>query len=200
MNERSITVHAARFVEALDLVRHAASPRFERPVLNTVMVDADDKGVRLVAADNYRIAIADVSDEASEFGRAMIWLRDIPLVRSILRAHKGPALLTVDDKSMRLTVAAGALSLSVKLCEGQYPDITDPRLQWGMAGRRPLGVNPQYLSDVTRVLAKQSSAIRLYAGETSESPILVTAERFRSVIMPVRMAGADAQLAEEQAA
>ena len=197
---RTVTVHSARFVEALGLVAHAASQRYERPVLNTIVVDADDKGVRLIAADNYRIAIADVSDEASDFGRAMIWLRDIPLVKSILRAHRGSAELSVDDTSARLTVAAGPLSLTVKLCEGQYPDINHPNLKWGRDGRRQIAVNPQYLSEVTRALAKQTAAIRVYAGETPETSILVTADDFREVIMPLRMAGEDRMLAEEQAA
>jgi DNA polymerase III sliding clamp (beta) subunit (PCNA family) len=187
-DSRSITVHASRLIEAIALVRHAAASSEARAILNTVMVEGDDKGVRLVTADNYRIAIADLSEEASEFGRAIIRLRDIPLVTSIARAHKGMVELTVEDG--RLTVVAGALSLGLSLADGMYPDYRHADMHWELDGRIALGVNPQFLGDVTRALSKSIGHVRIYSFPDPLKPILVTGDGFRSIIMPVRLAEA----------
>jgi DNA polymerase III sliding clamp (beta) subunit (PCNA family) len=192
MTERTLTVHSTRLIEGIDLVKHAASTHpQQRPALNCILLEGDAKGVRLVAADNYRIAIADISGEASEFGQALIWLRDIPLVVSIARAtSKGSVELTLDG--YRLTVATRALTLGLNLCEVSFPDYRSvDTMSFGTEGRSLLlGINPQYIGEALRALGRTTNSVAIYTGATAETPLLIDSPDYRELIMPVRLAEA----------
>lgn len=55
-----IEVRATDFRTALKRVKHAVARDASRPILASVRFEATDSGIRLVAADNYRMAIAPV--------------------------------------------------------------------------------------------------------------------------------------------
>jgi len=186
MTDQTVTVHSKRLIEGIARVKHAAATNPQRPVLNTIAIEGDDKGLRLIAADNYRIAIAEIDEQASDFGQALVWLRDVPLLLSVARATKGRLEFTRSDD--RLTVSGGSLSLTVRLCDGAYADYRSEHLQWDAGDRQVLGVNPAFLGDVMRALGPHTGVARVYFGGP-EQPVLVEAEsgEFRSLIMPLRL-------------
>jgi len=182
-----LTLHSSRLLEAIGCVKHAIALSPQRPVLTTLLLEGDEKGVRLVAADNYRIAIADLSEEASDFGQALVWSHDLPLVVSVVRSSKGTVAVRKDAEG-HLTVEAGALSLTVRLCDGTFPNYRRADVPWEPGDRVAWGVNPAFLRDTTAALAKASGHIRIYPDPDPEKPILVTGPNYREVIMPVRLA------------
>jgi DNA polymerase III sliding clamp (beta) subunit (PCNA family) len=178
-----ISVHSDRIAEALRLVQHSAASIEARPILNTIVLEGDADGLRAVAADNYRIAIAEISEEANEMGRVILRLDDVPLVLSVLRAVRGMVLLSVADG--RLTVAGGSVSVTVRLMDGVFPNYREA-INWETEGtRRVLVVNPAFLADLGRALGKRSSVARIWIG-AAHDPIIVVSQDYREAIMPQR--------------
>lgn len=59
---REIVVGAQALARALDNVRYAASEDPDHPMLCAILLEPHDGGVRLVATDRYRLAVAEVED------------------------------------------------------------------------------------------------------------------------------------------
>lgn len=181
----AITVHAPDLVRALKLVKHAAAKDEARPILATVLFEGDAEGFRLVAADNYRIGIADltVTGDREAFGRVPLPIRELPVVLAVLADWKeGVEVASADD---RLTFTTKTRSLTVPAMTGMFPAY----MSVVPAGeRKDLGLNPAFLSDLGG--ATKNAVARLRVGEWNVPLEVVVAELdYREFIMPVRLEG-----------
>src|SRR5690606_30185135 len=104
---------------ALADVAYAVGTDPQFPVLTGVLVDRDETGVRVVATDRYRLALARV--DGCPGGEPSSVLLPAPLVQELLSVQPaGTVVLSVGDAGVR---AAGEdVDLRAPALEGDYPD------------------------------------------------------------------------------
>ncbi|MYS52620.1 MerR family transcriptional regulator, partial [Streptomyces sp. SID6013] len=98
-----LSLSAPRLAGALDAVRFAVGEDPELPMLGGVLFDVEDDGLRLVATDRYRMAVARSTCAGDGGGRAQVVV-PTPLVDA-MRA------LLLDDEPVRFTVEADRVTL-----------------------------------------------------------------------------------------
>ena len=183
-----VHIEAAQLDFALKRVAHAVAKDEARPVLTCVSLEPrGDLLIRLVAADNYRVAIADVPipDGPLPAG-GLIPRHHLPALRGFLRAHRGELALVVADGRLGLSDDRG--QLSVDLLDGQFPTVDDVLPVNPTDGYRRIAVNRQFLADLRHADSEESAGILRVWIKGALDPILVQAgEDYREVIMPVRI-------------
>ena len=108
----TMTVDGAELRRALDQVLPAAGADPERPTLFTVLVEARDGSLRLVATDSYRLAVRDLVAQAGHDTtfRTLVAAAGLARIRPALevadRIEVGP-----DDTKLRLGMADGDVEL-----------------------------------------------------------------------------------------
>jgi DNA polymerase III sliding clamp (beta) subunit (PCNA family) len=167
--------------KALGRVWHAVATDEERPILATVLFEGVAQGFRLVAADNYRIAIATLSEEDhSDFGRVALPRMYVSTLRAFLKAWKRTVSVKVEGE--RLVVGDSRDQLALRYMNGTFPNYASVIPNGGPV----VGVNPKYLADTAA--ATKGLILKLTKGETLEAPFVITAEDYREAIMAVRVA------------
>lgn len=116
-----VTLSAPAFVDALRQVVRAASSDDARPVLTGVLMAAEEKGIRLVATDSYRLAVRDLP------GTSVLREGQKVLVPSKALAELQRILGTADTLTLRLgdhdaTFEVEGTRLTTRLIEGEFPD------------------------------------------------------------------------------
>nr|WP_306239007.1 MerR family transcriptional regulator [Ornithinimicrobium cryptoxanthini] len=81
-----LVVDASALARAIDSVRYAASADPDFPMLCAVLVDPHPDGVRLVATDRYRLAVAEVEGAAAGHAEGRMSLLPTTLVDRLRRA------------------------------------------------------------------------------------------------------------------
>jgi DNA polymerase III sliding clamp (beta) subunit (PCNA family) len=170
--------------KAIGRVIHAAAKEPNRPILSTILFEGDEKGFRLVTADNYRIAIADLSTEDhADFGRVPVALDYIPTLRAFLKISKRPVGIVRDG--LQLIVRDSFGSVQLRIVDGNYPNYQSVIAFDGA----PLGVNPTYVVDAAKATATKGAVRK---GDPLMAPFVFEVPGYREAVMPVRFMGEDA--------
>lgn len=181
-------VHAPELSTGLAAVWHAVAVEEYRPVLTTVCFEQSDAGLRLVTADNYRIALYDVrlADESSaeQFAtRALLHRESVKLLRAFLRPLKGPVTITRTEELIRFAWRSGAIEF--RLMDGTFPDyakvIPGPRVP-------VVALNPRLLMESAAAFDKASGETLTLQTAGPLAPFVLRAKGcpLVTVVMPVR--------------
>lgn len=127
------TVSAPELTAALDAVRFAAGTDPELPMLHGVLFDFEDNGLRVVATDRYRLAVAHAGATGHEGPRVQVVVPS-PLADAMraLLTDDAATHLTVDGD--RVTLEAGDRQVAGQCLDHDFPDYR--RLVRLPAGRR----------------------------------------------------------------
>jgi DNA polymerase III subunit beta len=120
---QSLKIPAKELSESIDLVARAASRDDMRPVLTGVFVTASGSEMTMVATDSYRLAVKRTELEADLGGEieANIPAKALRELGRILSAE-GVEEATVSLLPNQAVFQAGAIVLSTRLIEGQFPN------------------------------------------------------------------------------
>ncbi len=181
--------------DAIDLVRHAADQvGYARPILAGILLERDDVFLRLVAADNYRLATAEIKiDEysAESWRPAIISIQEIPLIRMLLGGRNGhvkPGIWTtltrVDDTHLDVETQAGLVR--VHLIEGKYPNYRDVLAEKrDAAERRAYTVKAAFLNEVAKIPRAKVGTVKIsLAGPKDPIRVELTRMNYTETIMP----------------
>ena len=114
---------AADFAEAIDRVARAASSDEIRPILTSVLVDAADSTVTLVATDSYRLCLVQqqLSEPLAEPIGANVPARAMREVARLIHAEE-PESVSVEVAGSQAVFTIGGSSVSTRLVDGQFPN------------------------------------------------------------------------------
>jgi len=200
-----ITVSGHALGRAIRRVNHARlhQERHARPILDTIHLELYPVGwLRLVAADNYRLAVADVLIEPTEagppyeFGPFNLMGDDVARLLAFLPTdHSRVQLETRTDvakgPTIVLTVPGVSRSITLRGMDGTYPAYAQIIAEKGPTGT-PIAVNIRYLREVGGRTAKGD---HVHFGDTvtvtvgrPDRMFVVADEKdhFTEYIMPVR--------------
>lgn len=176
-----ITVEAPAFVKALSNVRHALARDRSRPVLHCVLLESNERGFRLVASDNYRMAIASVpGDSQPAFGQRLIDADDVTLLLRFLKGRSG--LLLIEATEPTVTFTTGLYGLTLPLVLGTYPDTAI--VEGAVNALTTMGVNVDFLRELPK---GPGPLLRMTVGGPKD-PILLRGDGWREYIMPALLA------------
>ena len=122
--DNAVNVPATAFVDTINRVARAASRDETRPVLTGVYVHASGSTLLMVATDSYRLSLKETRLEAPLVGEleAVIPAHALQELARIV-AHAGElAILRVSRRANQVVFEAGAVVLSSRLIEGQFPN------------------------------------------------------------------------------
>lgn len=183
-------VRAPDLAAGLAAVWHAIAAEDARPILGTVCFEPAPDALRLVAADNYRIAMYDVPLVAAEVagtaqfaGRPVLRRADVKALRAILAPLHGPVTLTVADGRLGVDWKDG--NAEFRFMDGTYPDYA---LILRPEAPPTVTVNPKYLAEAGRAFGKAITVAVEIAGPLSPVVLRGAGIPFVEVIMPVRTA------------
>lgn len=115
--------------EGLRQVVRAASNDDARPLLTGVLLTAEDRGIRLVATDSYRLALRDLPGTAwlGETGDTLVPARALAELQRLSSSTSGEAdgpgnEIGVSAGVSDITFTCGPVRISTRLLEGTYPD------------------------------------------------------------------------------
>jgi DNA polymerase-3 subunit beta len=156
----TITAEAGAFAEAVNQVGRAASRDEARPVLTGVLVEVSREGVVLVATDSYRLAVRELVATADGEGKAIVPERALTEAgRAAAADEKATVTVFVDDAQVAFRI--GALTLTSRLIEGEFPNY---RQLLPEEHESRLTVSRQQLLDAVRrvgLLARDTTPVRL---------------------------------------
>lgn len=117
-----VALPVAGLAEALGQVVRAASTEGSRPVLQGVLVEATEGGLRLVATDSYRLAVRDVAGMAGLLAEGQSVL--VP-ARALAEAQRllsdGPDAVDICMGRDDVRFDLGGVRLTARLVEGEFP-------------------------------------------------------------------------------
>lgn len=180
-----LVVRAAALRAAIAAVRHAVAKAPIRPILCSVAIDVDEAGVRLVASDGYRLAVAGLAVEPASAlveGCVVIPRAELSFIDRFL-GGEATAYIRVEGEDY-----AGRPSLAfsgtyrravVPLLEGTYPS-------WRVV-RQLAEAEPS-----PRLAAVRSSYLRLPGPDrvvtvrfsTPDRALVIEADEYREYVMP----------------
>ena len=185
----AFTAEAGDLLAAIDRVKHAMAADLSRPILASFLIEATaDADIRLVAADNYRLALVtlETADIEGEWPQTVVARDGVPMLRDFLTMIGGGANIRVERLTDRLRVTSQMQTAEVRLVDGTYPDhavITDRE-----GGPVLARFNPKYLADAGKAAGKAALVTVKSTGPLD--PVLVTdGNGYREWIMPVKVAG-----------
>jgi DNA polymerase III sliding clamp (beta) subunit (PCNA family) len=200
----SVTVKAADLRQALGKVKHAVAKDEGRPILTCVHIHGHEGKLRLAAADNYRIAIADVEiveGDATEL-KANLPRWAMSIVDNLLRGYGTKTYLASRQVTLeivegghggsRLMVAEpGGDAITVRLMEGMFPNYLSVTEIEGREFRAT--VHAEYLEQMAAAAKSYGIGnldILMADGMTSIDFVLSVDQKehgaYREIIMPVR--------------
>jgi DNA polymerase III sliding clamp (beta) subunit (PCNA family) len=195
-------VSAPRLKAGLDAVFHAVSSDFFRPVLAAVLFEDAMASLRLVAADNYRVAIYDVplaGGGDAKFGsrRVLLPRPEVKVLRAVLSSLKsvvrlslvvGPPLPvsgSTPTSKFRLRVDWGYGVIDLHLMEGTFPDYE--KLMRPELAEPSVTLSGQYMAEAGKAFGK--SIVLVEIGPDPLSPVIFRdGGPLTEIVMPVRPA------------
>lgn len=203
-----ITVNARDLLSGIQKVEHGVPKDLGRPVLAQIRVEVNGEGLRLVAADNYRIPMVTVPAvvESPEVEDFPIWNDQIRMLKTWLKEEGGyPVEIRIGDGMIALSGPKGMLGLPLR-DHGIYPDYE--RVIPEREGMVSVALNARFLLDLGRGLLQEKGKepivlvwVRPHPeGKVSQEPILIETQdgSFREVVMPVRVRDWPKEKAEEE--
>lgn len=120
----AIKIDAARLRTALDQTVFAAATDDSRPVLTGVQFVADDKSIRLAAADGFRVSIHHMElPEPVSPHTAIVPARALgELSRLLAEAQEGTVTMTFNAADTQVQFDLGHAKLIAQLIQGTFPD------------------------------------------------------------------------------
>lgn len=113
------TVDAPALAEAIDGVRYAVGSDPEFPALGAVLFEQDGDGLRMVATDRYRLAVAEVVGAGSVgAGRALVPVAVVDELRE--RLGEGPVELELDAEEFTAHLSDGVVRAAA--LDHEFPD------------------------------------------------------------------------------
>ncbi len=168
-----ISIEAGSFVNALRQVVPAASGDDSRPILTGVLLTATDDGLRLVATDSYRLAVADLpGSSVLEAGQSvLVPSRALGEVRRMVGDANEIQLRLGESEA---AFAVEGLVVTTRLIDGDFPKYqglipTDQSNQ--------LDVNREAMLDAVkrvRLLAQESTPLRLVMSDDGLEIVAIT--------------------------
>lgn len=196
-----VTVWPRDLIAGLDHVQHAASTEDSRPVLCGVLFAGTEAGIRLAAADNYRVAemtVPVVDSDASAFGSAIVRIEDIPGIRWMLKAaRKGNPTMTLtrgepwyEGSPGTVVVTCLDRTLTLRPIVGTFPNYPIVFEQAERGERRHVHVNPRFLVDMAKALKVWESRVTVSVGGPLDTVIITgdPGSSYREAILPIRVA------------
>jgi DNA polymerase-3 subunit beta len=118
----TVTLPADGLAEALRQVTRAASGEDSRPILTGVLLAAEERGLRLVATDSYRLAVRDLGGVGvlSEGQKVLVPSRALNELMRLLGASTGGVSLRLGAHDA--TFGVGEVTLTTRLIEGEFPN------------------------------------------------------------------------------
>jgi len=208
----SITVPARDLLRALVAVVHAASTDDDRPILASVAIQPREAAdaVRLVATDNYRIAMCEVDadlDDAGDWrGRVPAALEDVKRLIVVLKSIPD---VKADTCSTRVVLTLGRQNLGsevdgprrldafvdddtpiarlpLRVIDGIYPDVglvipRDAEHVGAFTGK--------YLAEAARFAGEFGTAgivLQSRSDKGATGPFVFRSDRFTEIVMPVK--------------
>ena len=159
----SFTLPAAEFGDALRQVVRAASTDEARPILTGVMMAADDKGLRMVATDSYRLAVRDLIGQQVLSADQKVLVPHRAL-NELQRLVNGVDQVTVRLGDRDATFEVGNTRLTTRLIEGDFPNY---RQLIPPSHPNVLTVEREALLEAIRrvkILAKDATPVKLQMG------------------------------------
>ncbi len=183
----AIAISSELLLGAIKRVEHAVADEMSRPILSTIRVEildkGEDSGLRLIAADNYRIAWADIRADSEGFGDPILLRREsLPLLKMWLKA--AITMVTMDVSKDRQSVAFSSGrwgTITVPLQDGMYP-------QWKQVipsgPQMVVGLNPKYLADMGKSLG--NGIVKMHIRDPLQ-PVQFDGYGGGEIIMPVKI-------------
>ena len=180
-------IPAAVLLDGIKRVEHAMASDEARPVLATILLERNADKLRLITANNYQIAWADLNVDADQFvGPVLIARRDVPLIKTWLGYKRGQ-LVAVHFTPETMSLSAGqGTALTVRLQDGMYPDyiqVIPPK------GGLTVALNADYLATMARSMKGYPILSVYVAGPLSA--VLFESVDGGEVIMPIKTAPAE---------
>lgn len=156
----AVTIEAMSFVQALRQVVPAASSDDSRPILTGVLMAPSEVGLRLVATDSYRLAVAEIPGAAVLEGDQSVLVPSRALAEVRRVVGEAPELtlrLGENDASFEVE----GLVVTTRLIDGDFPKY-EGLIPTGPANE--LAVNREGMLDAVRrirLLAQESTPVRL---------------------------------------
>jgi DNA polymerase III subunit beta len=119
--ERSVSLDAAAFADALRQVVSAASNDESRPILTGVLMAAEADGLRLVATDSYRLAVRDLPG-TSVLDEGQQVLVPSTALKELSRLLGGTETVTLRLGERDVAFEVGDVRVTSRLIEGDFPN------------------------------------------------------------------------------
>jgi DNA polymerase III subunit beta len=118
----AVTLPAGGLADALRQVTRAASGEDSRPILTGVLLSAEERGLRLVATDSYRLAVRDLGaiGVLSEGQKVLVPSRALNELMRLLGSSAGEVSLRLGAHDA--TFGVGEVTLITRLIEGEFPN------------------------------------------------------------------------------
>ena len=209
----SITIPAPDLLRALVAVIHAAATGDDRPILASVAIEPREVvgAVRLVAADNYRIAMCEVDAELDDAGD---WREAVPAavedVKRLIAVLKSIPDLKADSCTARVVLTLGVRDtesvysprrldafvdddtpiarLPLRLIDGEFPN-------YSLVMPRDLehigAFNAQYLAEAAKfggAFDPEAAGIirQSRSDKGATGPFVFLSSRYTEIVMPVK--------------
>lgn len=156
----SVTLQSGHLAEGLRQVVGAASNDESRPILTGVLLAAEERGLRLVSTDSYRLAFRDLpGTTVLEQGQQVL----VPSrsLQELTRALSDDDAVTLVLAEQMVSFSVGDFHLSTRLIKGDFPDY-EKLIPKDMPNT--LTVGRHALQDAirrVRLMARENSPIRL---------------------------------------
>lgn len=189
----TIIVNSRDLAQGLGAVVHAASTDTMRPILNGVLFEGRQGQLRLVAADNYRIAYAEIAADTLSDEPLVLPLDVATTLLKDCKAAKMPDRVTITFDKTGATIAFDfGATRNVRVIDGTFPNYAQV-IPIDRENDRTIGLCGKHLADAMALTARSryvkdaGNNLRITFGGPLE-PIIIRGEYGTEIIMPVRLA------------
>jgi len=187
-----ITLAVGDLAAGLRAVRHAMARADDRPILAGVCLEGDDDGFRVIASDNYRVAVYELlsgpdaleQSAVAEFGRRVVPRNEVVALLAWLKTFHDIIRVQITVAEPRITFSTAHGSFEARLVNGEYPDWSAIEPPEDRDGSR-LKLATRFLADFGRA-AGVAGVIQLNLGKPWEPVLIrVLGTPLREIVMPV---------------
>ncbi len=115
-----VVLETERFLTALRQVVKASSADESRPVLNGVLLSAEEQGLRLVTTDSYRLALCDIPglELLNSDQNVLIPSRSL---QEVIRLFEDDKQISLRFNDREASFDIGPVTVTTRLIEGEFP-------------------------------------------------------------------------------
>lgn len=117
----SVTTDGSVFRDALNQVVRSASTDETRPILTGILMSSEEKGLRLVSTDSYRLSLRDIPG-SNLLGKQQQVLVPGRALTELQRMMGDSEDVTLRLSAKRAEFEVGRISLTARLIEGDFPN------------------------------------------------------------------------------